>query len=258
MTTRAIINHAQNLAVFDCLYPHESPDPGAIAYPSWVPDFLVFGFSRLLIGFDAADSRRHVSNDQPEDIVDKLLRTHGKVVDQVQVLAQPFPIAVKDLAEFRALIDTMLDKLALNEPSDVAERRLFQAALAEGATTYYYVMGDDQVAAEDGRKQIRGISEMLNSQEEDGEEDWDEGNHLDTTYHRRLIKTTNNRVGMLPTITEKDDLICILHGSSVPIVLRENEDGTTHTVIGQCYLEGVMYGEAVTWEEDEADTFLLK
>lgn len=43
-----------------------------------------------------------------------------------------------------------------------------------------------------------------------------------------------------------------------PIVLRYNEDGVTYTVIGQSYLEGVMHGEAVTWEEGEADAFLLK
>jgi hypothetical protein len=82
--------------------------------------------------------------------------------------------------------------------------------------------------------------------------------HKIFTQARRLISTTNGRVGLVPERAEKGDAICILHGSHVPVSLRKNADGETYEVIGQCYLEGVMYGEAVTWEEDEADTFLLK
>lgn len=34
-------------------------------------------------------------------------------------------------------------------------------------------------------------------------------------------------------------------------------DEKHYEVIGECYVDGVMYGEAVDWKEDEADTFVL-
>lgn len=258
ITTRAITNHAQSLTVSEVLFRHKISNSNAIAYPSWVPNFYERTYSLFFVGFEASKSRKHINDDQPKDIVHKLLRTHGKVVDHVDVLAQPFPSKVKGRAKFRALIDIMLDELALNGPSDVAEWRLFQAALADGATGNPFRSGDHHITAEAGSNQIRMMWETFHYQEKDGEANWDKWSQIQITQYRRLVSTTSNRVGLAPEEAEKGDLICILHGSSVPVVLRTNEDAMTYRVIVSCYLEGVMRGEAVTWEEDEADTFLLK
>ena len=63
--------------------------------------------------------------------------------------------------------------------------------------------------------------------------------------------------GLAATAIEPGDKIAILHGSKVPIVLRQSELGWK--VISQCYLDGWMYGDEnnVFWAEDEADTFNL-
>jgi hypothetical protein len=77
---------------------------------------------------------------------------------------------------------------------------------------------------------------------------------------RSLCLTQKSLLGMVPWISKAGDVICILHGSSVPVVLRKSENrwDERYSVIGQCYLEGWMLGGQVTWAEHEADTFELE
>jgi hypothetical protein len=74
--------------------------------------------------------------------------------------------------------------------------------------------------------------------------------------NRRVISTLNWRLGIAPNSVDIDDIVCILHGSPTPVVLRMLSDGT-YVVIGQAYVEGIMRGGAVTWAESEADVFIL-
>lgn len=54
------------------------------------------------------------------------------------------------------------------------------------------------------------------------------------------------------------DLIAILHGATAPCVLRPAEDVEgCFRWVGNCYLDSAMQGEAVQWEEDAGDTFIL-
>lgn len=74
---------------------------------------------------------------------------------------------------------------------------------------------------------------------------------------RRFIRSSNDMLGFAPTLTRPLDVIAILHGSDVPIILRQNPELKLFKVVGQCYLEGIMNGEAMTWGEHEADEIIL-
>ena len=72
--------------------------------------------------------------------------------------------------------------------------------------------------------------------------------------------------GLCDQYFERGDVVCILHGSAVPVVLREvPEDMSTDgswIVVGQCYLDGWMYGDYPLpefWDEFENSprTFVL-
>ena len=57
------------------------------------------------------------------------------------------------------------------------------------------------------------------------------------------------RLGLAPPSAEKGDIICVLFGCSVPVLLRPSttkgrED--EFTFIGECYLHGMMDGEAIS------------
>ncbi|KAL8792679.1 MAG: hypothetical protein Q9195_004739 [Heterodermia aff. obscurata] len=71
---------------------------------------------------------------------------------------------------------------------------------------------------------------------------------------RRLAVLDKYPLGLVPEGAEPGDLVCVLHGSSTPIILRRVEK--EFEVIGECYVHGIMYGEAVNWSE--GNKFLLR
>jgi hypothetical protein len=60
---------------------------------------------------------------------------------------------------------------------------------------------------------------------------------------RRLAVTVQGHFGLVPIATRKGDLVFLLLGCNVPLVLRITE-GNRYQVIGGCYLQGFMEGEA--------------
>ena len=48
---------------------------------------------------------------------------------------------------------------------------------------------------------------------------------------------------MVPKKAAQDDLICVLRGCSVPVVLR-NVGDDAYRLVGECFLDGFMTGEA--------------
>jgi hypothetical protein len=89
-------------------------------------------------------------------------------------------------------------------------------------------------------------------------------------HNRSLIRTTGGRVGLARKKVKEGDLVCIIYGCSVPVIIREHrkdgcEDGmdrqrgmhntlgqeeTFHELIGECYVDGMMDGEAIEWQEE--------
>ena len=63
---------------------------------------------------------------------------------------------------------------------------------------------------------------------------------------RRLCFTEGGRIGIVPTETEVNDVVCIFKGGITPFIIRE-EDEDWHFV-GDAYLRGLMRGEALEEE----------
>lgn len=67
----------------------------------------------------------------------------------------------------------------------------------------------------------------------------------------KLARTViHERLALLPGTAEKNDVICILYGCSVPVVLRETGEQTTTgegmwELIGECYMYEMMAGDAL-------------
>ena len=61
---------------------------------------------------------------------------------------------------------------------------------------------------------------------------------------RRIIMTSEGRIGLVPAETQPWDVICLL-GLDVPFVLRKI-DADTYVVIGEAYIGGAMDGEIVS------------
>jgi len=64
---------------------------------------------------------------------------------------------------------------------------------------------------------------------------------------RRLVTTKRGYVGMALETTQKGDVIGVHLGCTMPVVLRPV--GDHFRVVGECYIHGLMEGEAMEWLE---------
>ena len=71
-----------------------------------------------------------------------------------------------------------------------------------------------------------------------------------------MLESRNFPMGLVPDFTRRGDLIGIINGSITLFVLRAK--GESFEFIGECYVQGIMYGEAVDWCEREGDRFVLE
>lgn len=61
---------------------------------------------------------------------------------------------------------------------------------------------------------------------------------------RRFAATELGMIGYVPKAAVPGDFVVIFYGSSVPSVVRLDDKGNT-TLVGECYIQGIMDGEAI-------------
>lgn len=63
---------------------------------------------------------------------------------------------------------------------------------------------------------------------------------------------------LVPFNPKRGDFIAILHGCRFPVVLGEQPTNPVcYKLVGWCYVDGIMFEEAVDWEEKDADKIVL-
>jgi Heterokaryon incompatibility protein (HET) len=73
---------------------------------------------------------------------------------------------------------------------------------------------------------------------------------------RLFCVTARDRLACVPQAAEVGDRICVLYGGRLPFVIRPC-DGGRYTYVGNCYLQGIMNGEAVDMKDLEEEEFML-
>ncbi|KAI0467724.1 heterokaryon incompatibility protein-domain-containing protein [Xylaria cf. heliscus] len=68
----------------------------------------------------------------------------------------------------------------------------------------------------------------------------------------RFCVTEQGRFGNVPLNTQPGDHICVLLGGEVPFVIRPTGRGT-YTLVGECYIDGIMDGETFDGEHFKAE-----
>jgi Heterokaryon incompatibility protein (HET) len=68
------------------------------------------------------------------------------------------------------------------------------------------------------------------------------GMWTEVAINRRMIRTKGGHIGLAPGLTREGDIVAILQGGKMPLVLRPK--GSSYELIGECYVHGVMHGEA--------------
>lgn len=77
----------------------------------------------------------------------------------------------------------------------------------------------------------------------------------DGCWGRSFFRTKGGYMGLGPQILQPGDFVCVLAGGEVPFILRPDHD--YYKLVGECYLHGIMNGEAVR-KQDHIGRFKIK
>ncbi|KAK0716043.1 hypothetical protein B0H67DRAFT_582287 [Lasiosphaeris hirsuta] len=66
--------------------------------------------------------------------------------------------------------------------------------------------------------------------------------------HRRLLVTRRGWMGLAPWNAEVGDVVVVLYGGKTPYVLRPRKLPGEYEFVGECFVQGIMGGEALGWE----------
>jgi hypothetical protein len=67
---------------------------------------------------------------------------------------------------------------------------------------------------------------------------------------RSFLFTEKGYYGLGPSIAKRGDLCCVLFGAKVPFLLRRFGEANHYKLIGECYIHGIMRGEAVAMTQN--------
>ncbi|CZR62635.1 uncharacterized protein PAC_12532 [Phialocephala subalpina] len=73
----------------------------------------------------------------------------------------------------------------------------------------------------------------------------------------RFSVTRRGYVGFAPNGAMVGDLVCVFGGGAVPFVVRPKK-GEIHSLVGECYIHGIMYGESLELEGVKHTEFVLE
>ena len=76
-------------------------------------------------------------------------------------------------------------------------------------------------------------------------------------YQRKFCSTNHGCIGLVPRTTQNGDLIAIFLGADVPFVLRSTSV-ETYELVGECYIHGIMNGEAFEGRHDHVGDIILQ
>lgn len=249
--------------------------PELLGLPSWVPSFssipllapwrLAIAGARswgTTIKWNAASGRKHI-HDQPYDAAaTKRLQVRGRIVDHIHTMSS---------ARIAKFFDVTEEELTGHCEQIKKDLTGFDHWTQTELVDFLNVVACNGDAPRETGAQILDLtpSGFLNEHKYLNKRTEALGISLTMGRGRRFMKTEEGRVGLAPFIGTRPregenngSVIVVLHGCIVPMVLQRadgsgEEEGGEWKVIGDCYVEGIMFGEAMTWDEDDARTFVL-
>lgn len=76
-------------------------------------------------------------------------------------------------------------------------------------------------------------------------------------HRRKVFRTKAGRIGLGPQVMRTRDIVVVLYGARWPFVLRPifhpTNASSEYELIGQCYVHGIMFGEAVERHRDGSE-----
>ncbi|KAF2001526.1 heterokaryon incompatibility protein [Amniculicola lignicola CBS 123094] len=239
-------------------------------FPSWVPSWSQIPLSapfrlatggvrsfRDTVAWNAAKGRKHVHNQSFSAAETARLQVRGRIIDHVEAISSA------RFARYWDVDDEYLDILTNQIRQDIPD---LESWTRKDMISFLNIASCNGNLPQETTEQLLGIepqalSELRNVM------GYNEslGCCLSMGRGRRFMKTEAGCIGLAPFIGTKartggitGSVVVILHGCIVPIMLELVDEGQSeYKVLGDCYIEGIMHGEAVTWAEEDTETFVL-
>jgi hypothetical protein len=282
VATREIIRDTESLDVFGSIhrvlsYPSAWPD-----LPSWVPHWTRPLGSEAMVYykypnyFNASCGRRHtepipMASDRSHLIVS------GRKIDEIQLVFAlkdiPNPNSNRcgwDAYEFLDLtrLDAEIRSVWSVQEAAVTTARLLVTLLADGSFVF---SEKERERCRDGlsKARIEELSDIYYGLRDPVPTEWscDQQeelkasrntfrDHARVAWGQSVIVGERWRLGLTHQSVERGDIICTIHGSKVPLVLRCVGD-KQFRLVGQCYFEGAMRGEEAGGGDKHVDQFVI-
>lgn len=238
-----ILKHGSSLDLFTAVKADKK-----LQLPSWVPDWSATGSMWREIGRDLQFNASGGLTSQPcfnEELTQVSLK--GTVIDEISFVTSDMPTSEK-LVQWPLrqrypimweFVTKSLDRVkSLPQYSDT--REALWRTLILNASDIKLEADTSFKAAFDAFLDVR--TNPVASKEAKALGDNYVRALLDNSRHRLLYTTRSGYLGMTPENSLVGDLIAICWGSHVPYVLRPV--GDNFIFIGECYVHGLMKGEA--------------
>ncbi|KAJ4372265.1 hypothetical protein N0V83_004039 [Neocucurbitaria cava] len=247
-----------------------------LGLPSWVPSFQATPLTapwRLATGgvrswngqikWDAAAGRRHIHDPPLDTTTDpNRLQVHGQIIDHIDKLSSAR--LVKNFTIEEGYLTSIVVQIQADLPG-------FEHWTQVELISFLNTVSRNGDASHESAEEILGLAPGGFPSEYKHLSNCADslGICLSVGRGRRFMRTEKGRAGLAPFIgsraresDKKGSVIVILHGCIVPMVLQKvdedvDDDGGEWKVVGDCYFEGIMHGEAVDWEEGDTRTFVL-
>ncbi|PVH76473.1 hypothetical protein DL98DRAFT_517933 [Cadophora sp. DSE1049] len=255
-----------------------SPSPGSgrthdlpSRLPSWVINWREAPRSRTLKGGNFKATRSSALDRQKIDSSSDHLTLEGYSIDEVIYISAPSPYEQSIVGEgvtqrFEDWKSCVKQMLSESFPSSGDFDTAFYRTIMGGASELH---SDRLPVREDEVGQI--VSEYLALRDTTSEAKgrWFEDNITEARFvaytivsgyinnactRRRLVATASGTMGLVPDNAAIGDSVFLLKGGDTPFVMRPRDD-QTWVLIGHCYIDGVMYGEA--FEENRCAELIL-
>ncbi|KIW89714.1 uncharacterized protein Z519_09870 [Cladophialophora bantiana CBS 173.52] len=269
----------------DLLYQARlSATPGKSSLPSWIPSWASpTAYPETISNWAGAGHFRAGTDKTAEMQISRdILTVRGQVVDSVAKIGKW--TSTTDMRRYLGEIFAFIDDL----PADTAEERQnlkWKVPIGAATKPTKGDWGDDA-----GRASFRAMAEYLEFEE--GQDDsWKREQrkirvnatnplplrqldillqqlwpYLNTAMDFAEIlspamacTTLGKRVGIIPRTAHEGDVIAVFYGCAVPFLLRKRDDGHDHNyqVVGECYVHGIMHGEALSTHSPEDQVMLV-
>ncbi|KAF5556425.1 heterokaryon incompatibility 6 OR allele [Fusarium napiforme] len=239
-------------------------------FPTWIPRWHVkpirsIGIShRASMKFNASAGWKP---DPPTKLAwsqnERYLILQGFVLASVTSAYRVFPTTNKkdrlsrhrDLKKLNIVLNDWLNENVCSQDDIKAQLSL---VLTAGQDWYGNILKEQNKIDEHTASFVKWSREYLKNAKPGDEEAIRYGQAVDNVCRGRQIFTaTNSLLGLGPNLVRKGDLVCVVAGGPVPYILRPLGDDTFYFV-GECYVAGYMFGEAVSEWRSQARAMSLR